>query len=80
DITVISKQAEDILASSNSLVKDVNEKINTLDPVYQAAADVGQSVSDLNNATQNLAKKFQNRNKKSFMEKAAGAGFRMFKK
>ena len=54
DIDVISHQAEDIMANANELLTDVNKKVATIDPVFQAAADLGESVSDQNTATRNL--------------------------
>ncbi|PWF99597.1 DUF948 domain-containing protein [Levilactobacillus bambusae] len=71
DIDVISKQAENILASSNVLLDDVNEKFATIDPVFQAAADLGTSVSDLNDATRNLTAKVSSNTKTA--EKASVA-------
>jgi uncharacterized protein YoxC len=54
DVDVISHQAEDIMANANELLEDVNKKVATIDPVFQAAADLGESVSDLNTATRKL--------------------------
>jgi len=54
DVDVISHQAEDIMANANELMEDVNKNVATIYPVFQAAADLGESVSDLNTATRNL--------------------------
>ena len=69
DIDVISKQAEDILSNANVLLEDVNQKVATIDPVFKAAADLGTSVSDLNDATRNLTGRVS-----STAKKTAGAG------
>jgi uncharacterized protein YoxC len=37
---------------------DVNGKIKTLDPVVKAAADLGESVSELNDSSKKIAKRF----------------------
>lgn len=42
------------MANANELLEDVNQKVATIDPVFQAAADLGESVSDLNSATRKL--------------------------
>ncbi len=42
DMDVIAKQTEDILASANTLLDDVNHKVATIDPVFQAAATLGR--------------------------------------
>ncbi|MFC6255077.1 DUF948 domain-containing protein [Secundilactobacillus hailunensis] len=65
DIDVISKHAEDILASTNTLLDDVNHKVATIDPVFQAAADLGTSVSELNSATHDLTGKVKSTAKKT---------------
>jgi len=57
DVDVISHQAENIMANANELLEDVNKKVATIDPVFQAAADLGESVSDLNTATRNLTER-----------------------
>lgn len=65
DVDVISKQAEDILSNANVLLEDVNQKVATIDPVFKAAADLGTSVSDLNDATRNLTGKVTSGAKKT---------------
>ncbi|MBW1605773.1 DUF948 domain-containing protein [Lactobacillus sp. Sy-1] len=60
DIDVLSSQTEKVLASSNSMLKDLNDKVNTIDPVFQAAADLGVSVSELNDSTKNLTSRVKN--------------------
>lgn len=65
DMDVIAKQTEDILANANTLLDDVNHKVATIDPVFQAAADLGTSVSDLNSATRDLTGKVKSTAKKT---------------
>ncbi|GAK48021.1 methyl-accepting chemotaxis protein [Secundilactobacillus oryzae JCM 18671] len=54
DADVLSRQAENLMANADQLLTDVNKKSAKIDPVFQAAGDLGQSVSDLNEATRNL--------------------------
>ncbi|MEJ6400427.1 DUF948 domain-containing protein [Nicoliella lavandulae] len=65
DVDVISSQTEKVLASSNTMLKDLNDKVNTIDPVFQAAADLGVSVSELNDSTKNLTSRVKNGGKLS---------------
>lgn len=65
DMDVIAKQTEDILANANTLLDDVNHKVATIDPVFQAAADLGTSVSDLNEATRDLTGRVKSTAKKT---------------
>ncbi len=67
DVDILSKQAENVLASSNTLIKDIDEKLNTISPVFDAAAEVGHSVSDFNTATHDFTSKFRNRKKSSLL-------------
>ncbi|WP_439646476.1 DUF948 domain-containing protein [Secundilactobacillus collinoides] len=69
DVDVVSKQAEDIMANANTLLEDVNKKVATVDPVFQAAADLGTSVSDLNDATRNLTSKVSKSAKKRQLQR-----------
>lgn len=72
NVDVIAKQTDKIMATSNALVKDVDDKLNIVTPVFQAAADLGQSVSDLNSATQNLTKRVKDTGKKGVSAGLAG--------
>ncbi|MCL0318777.1 DUF948 domain-containing protein [Apilactobacillus xinyiensis] len=67
DVDMLSKQAENVLASSNTLIKDIDDKLNTINPVFDAAAEVGQSVSEFNTATHDFTSKFRNRKKSSLL-------------
>lgn len=62
DADSLSKELEDVLGNTNQLLSDVNDKAEKLDPAIQAVADVGQSVSDVNNASRQLVEKINNRN------------------
>ncbi|UQS86778.1 DUF948 domain-containing protein [Nicoliella spurrieriana] len=66
DVDVLASQTEKVLASSNSMLKDLNDKVNTIDPVFQAAADLGVSVSELNDSTKNLTGRVKNGGKMGF--------------
>ncbi|KRN28569.1 DUF948 domain-containing protein [Liquorilactobacillus mali] len=57
DINGLSREAESILAKSNTLLTDIEDKSKTIDPLFQAVADLSESVSDLNNASRGLATK-----------------------
>lgn len=48
DINVTLHQTNEILAKANVLVEDVNEKVQTIDPLFVAVAELSESVSDLN--------------------------------
>ncbi len=72
NVDVIAKQTDKIMSTSNDLVKDVDEKLNIVTPVFQAAADLGESVSSLNSATQNLTKRVKNTGKKGVSGGLAG--------
>ncbi len=62
DVDIIAREADELLANANALIDDVNGKVGTLDPVVQAVADLGVSVSDLNSATKNLTGKARSKN------------------
>ncbi|CAK1222655.1 DUF948 domain-containing protein [Fructobacillus evanidus] len=59
DIDTIARSSNEVLANTNMLLDDVNDKMATLDVTVQAAADLSQTVSDLNGsvrkASTNLA-------------------------
>ncbi|KRN59385.1 DUF948 domain-containing protein [Limosilactobacillus secaliphilus] len=60
DADSISKELEDVLGNTNQLLEDVNDKADKLDPAIQAVADVGQSVSDVNEASRQFVDKITN--------------------
>ena len=53
---VLMKQSEDLL--SNALLADVNGKVTELEPVVKAAADLGESVSDINSSSRRMIERF----------------------
>lgn len=57
---VLLQQTGDLLDKTNVLLADVNVKMKTLDPVVQAAADLGVSVSDVNASSRKMAKRVSN--------------------
>lgn len=61
DADNLSRELEDVLSNTNQLLADVNDKAEKLDPAIQAVADVGQSVSDVNNASRQLVEKINSR-------------------
>ena len=57
DINVTLHQTNEILAKANVLVEDVNEKVQTIDPLFVAVAELSESVSDLNTEARYLGAK-----------------------
>jgi len=64
DVDALSHQTENIMSNANELLKDVNGKVASIDPAFQAMGDLGQSVSDLNAATRELTAKVGKSNEK----------------
>ncbi|WP_261806689.1 DUF948 domain-containing protein [Lapidilactobacillus luobeiensis] len=60
DVNTLSSEVEGLLVKSNTLLGDVNQKVATMDPVFQAMGDLGESVSDLNAASRQLVVKITN--------------------
>lgn len=69
DADALSKEVEVILGNANELLEDVNQKVSTIDPAFQAVADLGTSVSELNDATHKVTNRF-----KGSAKKTAGTG------
>ena len=67
EATTLSHQADKILQNTDELLTDINQKSAELDPAFSAIGAVGQSVSDLNEASRQLvnhvAEKRAKRNK-----------------
>ena len=55
EATTLSHQADGILQNTNELLADLNHKAEKVDPAFVAMGEVGQSVSDLNTATRQVA-------------------------
>lgn len=81
DVKLIANDVDDLLINTNVLLKDVNGKMVTVDPVFQAAGDLGASVSELNTSAHEVKDKFGTKKNKtsSMMAKAAGMAFGMQK-
>ena len=76
DVDTLSGELNEILKTSNSLLEDINKKAVQVDPAVQAIADLGQSVSDVNQASRSLVENLASRREKrrnSFMKSAAQA-------
>lgn len=57
DVDVTLHQTNDLIAKANVLVDDINGKVATIDPLFDAVADLSLSVSDLNDQARILGKK-----------------------
>lgn len=76
DVDTLSGELNEILKNSNSLLEDINKKAVQVDLAVQAIADLGQSVSDVNQASRSLVENLASRREKrrnSFMKSAAQA-------
>ena len=60
----MSKETEKLLGNTNSLLEDLNKKSIELDPAVKAVADVGQSVSNVNEAVNNFVERHEERQSK----------------
>lgn len=61
------KSSQQILEQTNELLADINTKAKNLDPVVDAAADLGQSVSDINASARKLTAKIAKTPRPSFL-------------
>ena len=59
-LTVLTADVDVTLHKANVLVDDINGKVATIDPLFDAVADLSLSVSDLNNQARVLGKKASN--------------------
>lgn len=57
DADRLSREVDDILHNTNELLDDLNEKSAAIDPAVKAIGDLGQSVSDVNDASRNFVDK-----------------------
>lgn len=57
DVNVTLHQTNDLIAKVNVLTDDINHKVATIDPLFNAVADLSESVSDLNDQARILGKK-----------------------
>ena len=66
------QQVEGLLVKGNHLLNDINGKVETIDPLFTAVADLSQSVSDLNTTSRNLAGKVGGVSKNAAKASVAG--------
>lgn len=57
DVDLLSRQVEGLLVKSNELLLDINGKVETIDPLFTAIADLSESVSELNTSSKNIVTK-----------------------
>lgn len=57
DLDVTLHQTNELMTKANVLVDDINGKVATIDPLFDAVADLSVSVSDLNYQARDLGKK-----------------------
>lgn len=55
DVDNLSIEVEGLLNKANTLVDDVNGKLSKTDPLFVAIGDLGETVSDLNVSTKQMA-------------------------
>ncbi len=65
DMDNLSKEVEDVLGNTNSLLEDINKKSSQLDPAVKAVADVSQSVIDINDSLHEVTEKVNARREKT---------------
>lgn len=57
DANSIAGNVDELLVKTNVLMEDVNHKMGELDPLFKTAAELSESVSDLNVASRSMADK-----------------------
>jgi len=57
DVDVLLKQSEDLMVIGNDLLSDVTQKVETIDPLFTAVADLSESVSELNDSSKAMLAK-----------------------
>ncbi|MEG2644894.1 MAG: DUF948 domain-containing protein, partial [Enterococcus sp.] len=72
DVDLLMQQVEGLLVKGNHLLNDINGKVETIDPLFTAVADLSESVSALNNSSRNLAVKVGGVGKNAAKVSAAG--------
>ncbi|MDF7637701.1 DUF948 domain-containing protein [Leuconostocaceae bacterium ESL0958] len=71
DLDTIARSSNELLANTNILVDDVNDKMATLDVTVQAVADLSKTVSGMNDSAQKAGQSFS----KFGAVSKTGAGF-----
>ena len=81
DVNNVAKQSSQLLATSNELLREVNRKLITVDPVFKAMAKVGTNVAKVNDAVDGLAKRMHRRHriKKSWLYRIGKLAFDYFR-
>lgn len=74
DADQLSRELDDILHNTNELLDDINEKSAALDPAVKAIGDLGQSVSDVNDASRQFVDKLHNSAHRSSSRLTSGLG------
>lgn len=80
DVDSLSIEVEGLLNKANVLVDDVNGKLKKTDPLFQAAGELGVTISDVNTSSRSLATKAVKLSKKSRAVKAFSFGKSLFSK
>lgn len=57
DASSIAGNVDQLLEKTNVLMDDINHKSTELDPLFRTAAELSESVSDLNTASRSMAEK-----------------------
>lgn len=65
DMDNLSKEVEEVLGNTNSLLADINKKSSKLDPAVEAVAAVSQSVVDINDHLHTMADKVNTEREKN---------------
>ncbi|MBS7577549.1 MULTISPECIES: DUF948 domain-containing protein [unclassified Enterococcus] len=84
DAHVLLHQADELMTKTNVLLNDVNGKVATIDPLFEAIADLSITVTDLNDSSRNFVTKVNSAKgatKKAGVAMALGrTGMKLFKK
>ncbi|MCI0129962.1 MULTISPECIES: DUF948 domain-containing protein [Enterococcaceae] len=84
DVDILLKQSEDLLVIGNDLLSDVTQKVETIDPLFHAVADLSESVSELNSSSKTILSKVGEASKTAatatVVGKAAQTASHLFKK
>lgn len=80
DVDSLSIEVEGLLSKANVLVDDINGKLKATDPLFTAAGDLGETISDVNASSRNLATKAVKLSKTSRVATAVNFGRAFFSK
>ncbi|MGY3779000.1 DUF948 domain-containing protein [Isobaculum melis] len=65
DVDHLAIEVESLLSKTNTLMDDLNGKLQKTDPLFNAVGDLGTSVSDLNESSRNLVSRVSGATKKT---------------